>query len=364
MPPDIRNGRTFFRKRSASVSSGAPKCVVGNRGCWRRNRLRKRRRLRGTPPFQRLLWIGAACAGWVPYSASAQPADVLPIVTVEGACPDAEAVRALLHSLLPAGGASAAPATPTVVDRGDVYVVAVGERTKTYADPARDCAQRARVVAAFIALVIAPESLPPESIPSAPAPPSAPPSPTPMPSANEAPPPFRWAHLDARGTLQAASPPKLSSPGAELGVAGGWGTFFGARAGCAWMAGASIRPPGERGSVLLERFPCAVSAVARLLPRERWLEVDAEAGVAAGAVRASGQGFVASYSSTRLEVGARLAVSAALWLSPRASIAPVAGLELTYYPAQYGLSVMPHGVLATTPSLWAGATAGVCWNAL
>src|SRR5579863_5726091 len=69
--------------------------------------LRKHRRLRGMPPFRPVLWIGAACAGLVPYLASAEAADVLPTVTVQGACPDAEAVRALLRSLLPAGGAAA-----------------------------------------------------------------------------------------------------------------------------------------------------------------------------------------------------------------------------------------------------------------
>jgi hypothetical protein len=103
-------------------------------------------------------------------------------------------------------------------------------------------------------------------------------------------------------------------------------------------------------------------------PAARWrampFDLDLKAGIALGAMRAIGHGFQTAYDSARLEVGARLAIDAALHVSPSAFLTPVAGLEATYYPVPYHLFESPHGVVASTPALWIGAAAGVRWNAL
>ncbi len=77
-----------------------------------------------------------------------------------------------------------------------------------------------------------------------------------------------------------------------------------------------------------------------------------------------GEGFATTYSSERLEVGARVAIDAALHVSPGAYLLPLVGLEVTYYPLPYHLLAAPSGVVTSTPSVWAGATAGLRWNVL
>jgi hypothetical protein len=292
----------------------------------------------------------------------------------------------LLLTLLPAPVAGAPVATAAVSDLGDAYVVSVGERVKKYADSARDCADRARVAAAFIALVLAPATAPegqppPNPTTAAPAPTVAPtvrPPVAPVQDGATPAPPGRvpnqsaiatsavargWLRVDARGALEVAPETGLFAPGAALRVAAGSGAF-GAHAVCGWLAPAPIALPGESGSVLLERFPCATGPTLRLLSGGGWLEVQLDAGAALGAALAHGRAFVTSYDAARFELGARIAVDAAMHLGTRpAGFAPIVGLEATYYPMVYSLDVTPRGTLSHTPYAWVGLTAGICWSA-
>src|SRR6186713_3347537 len=68
---------------------------------------------------------------------------------VVGACPDAGEVRRLLTGLVSPVEAPAAPIS--VQDRGPNFRIAVGESAVMLADPARDCAARARIAAAVAA---------------------------------------------------------------------------------------------------------------------------------------------------------------------------------------------------------------------
>jgi hypothetical protein len=246
------------------------------------------------------------------------------------------------------------------VDRGDSFVVVSGGRTKAYPDPDRNCAQRARIAAAFIALVLEPTPVPSESEQVA-APPAAAPR-----QGDNAPAPRRpaalpWVRLAVRGAFQVSSPLGLTSPGVALDVAGGWGSF-GGEAACAWIAGAEV-PLLDGKTALLERVPCALGPVVRFFVGPR-VETDLKVGLALGMLRAGGQGPAARYGGARLEAGARLAIDASFRLSPDAHFVPVAGVEVTYYPVPYDLVLAPTSVVASTPSVWAGATAGVCWNVL
>jgi hypothetical protein len=275
-------------------------------------------------------------------------------------------VESALSTLLPATAAALGPSvTPAAVsDLGDHYTVTIGDHAKTYPDPRRDCAERARVAAAFIALILAPEAQPGPSAtarpPPVPAPPPAPPvaPPPPRPPAR---PRVRWLQVDARGALEMGSQGQ-AAPGAALSAAGGWDAL-GAHAVCGWVAAAPVHIPGVTGSVLVERFPCALGPTLRLPPYGgRRVEIDVDAGVSLGSLRARGRGFAVSYESTRLEAGVRLAVDAAIHIGLHpAGFSPVVGLELTYDPKVYDLEVMPRGVVAQTPYLWAGFTGGVRW---
>ena len=292
-------------------------------------------------------------------ASAAQQADGASPVVVDGTCPSPQSVLTVLQSLLPSGGVGA-PAGASVADRGAVYVVAVGDQTKTYPDADRNCDQRARIAAAFIALALEPGSAPPEQEHAAP------PAPVAGAATEDRAPAapgraFTWARLDGLGAFEVSSPSGLGSPGLALEVAAGRGAW-GAWAACAWIGAATMRF-ATAGDVRLERFPCAIGPAARLLVT-RVLETELKGGVALGAMRATGQGFATAYSAERLEVGARLAIDAAIHVSPSARLLPVAGLEATFYPVPYHLALAPGGIVASTPTVWAGVTAGLRWEAL
>jgi hypothetical protein len=265
-------------------------------------------------------------------------------------------VEGVLSTLFPEGSRAVAAASISVSDLGDSYVVAVGPRDKTYVDPTRDCVERARVTAAFIALVLAPEAA------AAPAPaPTANPAPLPAPPP---PPPAsnRWLRVDARAALEVAPRGGLVAPGAMVAFVAGARTF-GAFATCAWSSTASIGVATDAGSVAIERVPCALGPVARVFPAAGRWEIDVDPGLAIGALIAKGRGFATTTEAARLEVGARLGIDLAWHAGPRRrGFAPVLGLDVTYYPAAYDLDVTSRGTIASSPNVWAGVTAGVCWT--
>jgi hypothetical protein len=275
-------------------------------------------------------------------------------------------VTRLLSTLLPARAPAAPAPKATVSDLGDTYLVTAVARAKTYTDPTRDCAERARVAAAFIALALSPEAPP---VTTAAPPPAVPPRPAALPNTSPAGTARRWMRTDARGALAVApavaSPRGLVAPGAALGVTAGW-TLFGGHAMCGWSAATSMNISSDGTVVSIERFPCAIGPMARLFPGRSGagrLEVDVDPGVALGAVIVSGRGLATNFQSARLEVGARLAVDLAWHLGARhAGWGPVLGVEATYYPVPYDLDITPRGTVARTPDIWAGFTAGVCWT--
>ena len=118
-----RNQATEHRRRGApdQVSSGVP-----DSGCDR----------------------GGAVRGPERGHADAAPGSA-PTIDVIGACPDDAAVRRVLTELVPPDAANAAPVR--VEDHGAHVRVAVREAATTLDDPARDCAARARMAAAFAA---------------------------------------------------------------------------------------------------------------------------------------------------------------------------------------------------------------------
>ncbi|HZU84559.1 MAG TPA: hypothetical protein VE987_16635, partial [Polyangiaceae bacterium] len=130
-------------------------------------------------PLPSLLLAAGACAGVVTSRASAEPAAAARSgVRAVGPCPRAAAVDGVLSTMLPAGAPLGA-AGATITDLGDEYVVQVGDRSKRYADPTRDCAGRARVAAVFIALAISPDAASPAQQSGTAAPPAPPPPPAP-----------------------------------------------------------------------------------------------------------------------------------------------------------------------------------------
>ena len=314
--------------------------------------------MRAPLPF--LLSAGGALVAIVPALASAQGVvGTAPVLEVSGSCPESAAVLNVLAQLLPAN--PPARSTASVSDQGDSYVVAVDRRVKTYSDAARNCAERARVAAAFISLALVPDALPESSTPPADA---ARPPYSPAPNPPEAPPPEPgWVRVDLRGTGESAPESGLLTTGIALGVAGGRGRF-GAQLMCWWAAGASMAASGTaNGSIVIERFPCALGPLVRLTPAPSPLDLSVSPSLVLGALRARGTGFVSDYDAVRLDAGVRVSVDAIFRVAPRpGSLAPVLGIQVVYDPMTYDFDTLPRGVVGHTPSVWAGLSAGISWG--
>jgi hypothetical protein len=299
-------------------------------------------------------------------------------VAVNGSCPLSADVGRVLATLLPAASHASVPVV--VTDLGDAYRVEVGGRAKTYADPARNCDQRSRIAAAFIALALAPEpvsSAPDEAtLPKRPAPPAAAAAagstpaasaftvPVPAPGPAPAEPPAWgepwWGHLEVRGEFLGSPEPGLI--GAGVVIRGSAGVrAFGAHLLCGWLTSTSADLPGRTGSYSIERWPCAIGATARLTPSASRFEVAVDAGVALGVMQMAGHGFFQDQTATRLEVGARAGLDAVVHLGKGPfRLAPLVGIDAEYFPAAYHLTVGTAQV-AESPHLWLGLTAGARW---
>src|SRR3954447_2676702 len=88
-------------------------------------------------------------------------ADAAPAIETTGSCPSAEAVSATIAPLLGSLAARRwAEGTVRVDDLGDRFEVAAAGQAGQYVDTARDCSERARVAAVFIALALNPPAAP------------------------------------------------------------------------------------------------------------------------------------------------------------------------------------------------------------
>lgn len=308
-------------------------------------------------PLKLLVGVGAAIGGLPPSPSWAQSA-ASPELVVTGSCPEASAVGTLLSTLVPrAASAGRAPAPAIVIaDRDTEFLVAVGSRSKIYADPARDCAQRARIAAAFIALALLPDIEPPA--PEAPASRPQPPPPVAPPAETRR----DWGSIDARAALAVGLPAEVAAPGILVRAAAGRDAF-GGHVACGWFFGTSTPLAGESGSVLLERLPCDAGATARWFWPGRRLQSAVDVGFAVGLLRVMGRGFASTYASSHVELGARLAADTALRLTEgRQALMPIVGLEVTAYATSYDFDVAPHGIVGHAPAVWGAVTAGLQWG--
>src|SRR5688572_25301774 len=134
-------------------------------------------------PSPILCFGSCVCAllAWCSASVAAVPAELS--LQARGACPSAEAIERQLEPLLPLTLVHLAPkqnqssAVAEIWDTGDGFAIRVGGAERAIAEPARDCMERARISAVFIALALDPP-LPnadatPSSTQAAPVPPVA-----------------------------------------------------------------------------------------------------------------------------------------------------------------------------------------------
>jgi hypothetical protein len=268
------------------------------------------------------------------------------IVEAQGSCPSGEAVRAALLPALTAVPPAAGRQAPRVTDLGDRFVVDAAGQTGAFVDLGRDCTERARVAAVFIALALSP--------PAAPERPAPPPPPAP-PSA-----PRRWFELAAEarldGALVGAPAATTVAWGGEVRGAVGRGVL-----GIAATAGVLAPTDDAFGSVEVrqQRFPLSLSLT---LGHElaRGLGIAGDLGLAVVPFTLQGEGLSTVAPATRIDLGARLAV--ALRLPALAGrLAPVVGLHADIFPRPYRFSVDPLGDIGSSSGFWLGASLGLSY---
>lgn len=274
-------------------------------------------------------------------------------VEADGACPAREAVRAALLPVVSTTPTVAQPA-PRVSDLGPRFAVVAAGQTGVFVDERRDCVERARVAAVFIALALNPP-VPPARPPVVVAAPPPPPPPPVVPARR------RWfsAALLARfdGAEAGSGADVDGTWGGEIRGALGRGAL-----GLSVTAGMLAPTVSTFGAVTVrqQRFPLSVAlALQRDLPAR--FRLAADAGVALVPFTLEGQGLETVQPATRFDVGARLSVE--LRFPPLGRrLTPVWGLHAEYFPRTYALVVDPLGDVGTSSNLWLGTSLGLAFE--
>jgi len=272
----------------------------------------------------------------------------------------------MLSPVLTADSLRTAAEPPRVIDLGDRYVVTAAGQSALYADPARDCGERARVAAVFIALALNPPALPaapavvsPAPVPPPPAP--SPPEPTPDEAGPSSPSGRAWREVAAAARIDLAfdeeDAPGDATVGPELRFATGkeeWGIA---------VTAAALWPTTTRFtavSVQQQRFPFGVTAVFRR-PVKSWLQLGGQAGFALALMRLRADEIEANARSTRLDLGARLVFEA---VGPRGDgWALFAALRGEIFPRVYVLDTDPLKKVGVTHHYWWGLSLGISFEA-
>ncbi len=273
-------------------------------------------------------------------------------------CPTREAVAAALSPALAhiRPNLDPLPSDFRLADLGDAYEVTVGGQVQRYADAARDCAERARVAAVFVALAMNPPSLEPPR-PAPPVPPPAVQQPQTPPAPDRE---MNWLSVGVAARIDGAAGGSNDATsgvtgGGELDVAFGRGSF-----GIEATAGLVTSTQNTIASVEVtqQRFPCSLSATFRRRASAH-LEIGAGLGAALTPFTLHGQGLDMTLPVTRFDVGARLALELRV---ARPGLAPFASLHVEYFPRTYEIVVAPLGNIGTTAPLQLGLSLGVAFE--
>jgi hypothetical protein len=273
---------------------------------------------------------------------------------VTGTCPSADAVTAALASALGSDAKRDLAGVAKVIDEGDRFSVTALGQTRRYGDPARDCDERARAAAVFIALALNP---PVVALPPAPAPRAA--QPVSVAATAPAPASARWVDVATAARFDGGPSAGTSAAfGFEARVTVGWRWL-----GVAAAAGILAPTDSTLSSVTVrqQRFPLSVALTARRGLSQR-LVVAGAVGAALVPLTLRAESLTGASQSTRLDAGVRLAVELRFLATPR--LAPFIDLHAEIFPRAYELDVDPLGTIGSTGRFWLGAAVGLSFDAM
>lgn len=310
------------------------------------------------PSSYRAAWVLASSLLFFAPPSSAR-APIRLAVSADGQCPRAERVQRQLEPLLSETTILVGPRleteTASVADRGQEFSVKVRHVERVIRDPARDCEERARIAAVFIALVVDPP-LPPTRDSGATEPP-----PSPHPVARPEPPPKAPAPVVATmaGVTAAWAPGRDGRR--PWGVGPVLRFLVGRPAWDVSLAAAFVSPAEldlKRGAVRLTRVPFDLSG--SLVFGGFRLRGVVGAGVAGDLLHLAGADLARARSTVRLDVGLRSHLGLRVLLG--SGIWGVAETSATFFPRPYEFEVPPSGVVGQTPSVWLAASVGALFE--
>jgi hypothetical protein len=260
-------------------------------------------------------------------------------------CPTPADVWTALQGLVPAPRLGlTGDGRPTVLDEGSAYRVLLGERARAYHDPARDCAERARVAAIFLALALEPADAARPEPEAAVAPPAAD-----RPARS-----LTLLEISARGDAGLAAGRKEGEGGLSVRVAHG--------GALQWAAGTSVTWPRDTlvGGVRLNQWRLPFDLGLRAQRDAGTLAPFVEGGLMAALVSARAPDLASPRAARAFEWGVRAALGVRGRWWPRLS--PLAALHAEWIPRPSAIVALPRGDLGHTPWLWLGASAGLSWG--
>ncbi len=296
-------------------------------------------------------------------AAHAAPAPDYPRDLIEGtsACPEPRAVWGALGALVVIDAVEQRLRAMTgqaraveVTDLGAAFRVRAGDRAREYEDPERDCGNRAKLAALFVAL--AADSADDPTTAQPPPPPPAPP------------PPVAAAVVVQPGPAPLRSHVLHLEVGADARVGVGASTVApGGLAQLAWGRGRLSIAGGVRGSapaqatiggVALRQWRLGAQIAARVaLVHDRAVMPFLELGAAAGVLSERAVDLATSRAGLSAKLG--LVAGGGVSFLRRNWGSPFVLVEAELDPVPPTVSALPVGDLGRTPRVWLGAAAGV-----
>jgi hypothetical protein len=283
---------------------------------------------------------------------SAGPPPSLRIVGDERACPSPGQVGGFLAPLLPSsklstsGGAAALDDVAILDEGGSFRVVAAGQE-RSFVDVGRQCLDRARHAAVFVALALDPPAVSNAKASLAPERAEAPVELPPVPSSPS-------LDLEFGGMVQSAPGAATRDAARAGGVAARvrWGRGLHLSGGLGFLPG-TLHFQTADAQVLW--FPIDVALGLNL--RSGSYEIAGDVGPAITVVGVTGQGLEGARRQWRVEPGARAGAVARAWISERFGV--FLSAHATAFPWPYPVVVDPDGSVGSTPWLWWGGSLGI-----
>ena len=287
---------------------------------------------------------------------------------VVGDCPTSTSVSSALEPLLPQraiaveNGEVALPnARAMVTDLGSNFEATVADQHRVFADEGRDCDERARSVAVWIALALDPPKFvfgqatpPPVAVPVAP------PSTASL-AATVDPRSERRVHVELVAAGAASVAPQdgvVWSGGASVRFVIGGDRLAG-------TLGLGVLSPGTEtvnGGIQVSVVRVPIDLSFRLRGKTPRLTVAADLGLALVPFSAAATSVVQQQRGSGIDIGGRAALE--LGLARESAVRPFLALELIYVPVASRLEVTPVGDVGGTPNVWIGLSIGAALRIL